>query len=290
MSREFDHLVLCVRDLDEARKAYAAMGFTLAPKARHPFGTANSNIQLQECFLELLTVAAPEDIPEHRTRHFSFAAFNRSYLESGMGMSMLVFRSDDARADAEVFRKARLADYAPFDFSRKARLPGGEEVTVGFSLAFVTHPDMPRAAFFTCQQHAPEHFWKPQYQTHANTARDIAHVVMLADRPGAYADFFRKLMGARNVASSGNVVTVECGGGTLSMLTPEAFGHRFGGETPTAAPQARFAAFSVAVDDLHAARGAMREGGIVHREHDGRLVVDPTAAFGVLIEFEQASA
>ena len=78
-----DHLVLAVADLDQARARYQAMGFTMTPKAQHPFGTGNSNIQLQGCFLEVLTVMAPEDIPAHGMTSFSFAAHNRDFLENG---------------------------------------------------------------------------------------------------------------------------------------------------------------------------------------------------------------
>ena len=81
---------------------------------------------------------------------------------------MLVLDSLDAAADLAEFKAAELGTHEPFGFSRSARLPDGEEVTVSFSLTFVTHPDMPQAAFFTCQQHAPEHFWKADY-CHQNT-------------------------------------------------------------------------------------------------------------------------
>ena len=52
-----DHLVLCGRDLEEMRRRYGALGFTLTPPAHHPFGTGNSLVQLDRCFLELLVVA-----------------------------------------------------------------------------------------------------------------------------------------------------------------------------------------------------------------------------------------
>ena len=70
---------------------------------------------------------------------------------------MLVLDSDDARADVAAFRAAGLQAYDPFDFSRKARLPNGQEATVGFSLAFVTHPAMPDVAFvvFSGHNHPP---------------------------------------------------------------------------------------------------------------------------------------
>ena len=140
-----DHLVLCGADLDAMQRHYRNLGFTLTPPASHPFGTGNSLVQLDGCFLELLTVLDPAAIPEHRPGHFSFGAFNRDFLSHGEGFSMLVLSTQDARGDAAQWRRAGLDTYAPFDFSRKAKLPSGEEVTVGFSLAFATRPDMPRA-------------------------------------------------------------------------------------------------------------------------------------------------
>ena len=59
--------ILCLtgHDLDAMRAAYAALGFTLAPRGQHPFGTGNAVIQLHGSYLELLAVARPQDVPEH---------------------------------------------------------------------------------------------------------------------------------------------------------------------------------------------------------------------------------
>ena len=70
--RKFDHLVLAAQDLDRQRGFYARMGFTLTPRARHPFGTANSLVQLQGNFLELLSVADPTAISKAAPGSFSF--------------------------------------------------------------------------------------------------------------------------------------------------------------------------------------------------------------------------
>ncbi|NKC02735.1 VOC family protein [Ochrobactrum haematophilum] len=40
-ARSVDHLVLPVEQLDEARARLSLLGFTVAPNAQHPFGTAN---------------------------------------------------------------------------------------------------------------------------------------------------------------------------------------------------------------------------------------------------------
>ncbi len=40
-SRGIDHVVLSVRDLDSAESFFTRAGFTLTPRAEHPFGTSN---------------------------------------------------------------------------------------------------------------------------------------------------------------------------------------------------------------------------------------------------------
>ena len=130
VERPIDHLVLCVRDLDAARRVYERLGFTLTPKALHPFGTANSLVQLRGNFLELLAVADRSLIKPVGEGEFGFAAFNERFLAAREGMSMLVFASDDARRDQQEFAASGLDTYAPFDFSRQAVLPDGSAVTV----------------------------------------------------------------------------------------------------------------------------------------------------------------
>lgn len=283
--RGIDHLVLAVADLDAARRSYAALGFTLTPPARHPFGTANSLVQLEGAFLELLSVAEPAAIPPHGRGRFSFAAFNRDYLASGEGPSMLVLDSSDARADAEEFRRAGLAGYEPFDFSRPARLPSGEEATVGFSLAFTSHPDIANAGFFVCQQHAPEHFWKPEYQRHENTARTLQDVCLVAHRPLHFAKFLQAFAGSDEIAARETGVMIPTARGTITVLEPDGFAERYGTTSPRAHRLPALAGLTVGVSDLDAVRAAVGRAGVATADGDGRLSVLPQDAFGAVLAF-----
>src|SRR5207245_11036939 len=127
----------------------------------------------------------------------------------------------DAAADAVEFKNSGLEAHEVFHFARQATLPDGSQAEVKFSLAFVTEPSMPEAAFFTCQQHAPQHFWRPEFQRHANRARRIAEVVMSAARPGDHKDFVARLIGARDGSfASGFSIPEE--GEPLTMVHPAA--------------------------------------------------------------------
>jgi catechol 2,3-dioxygenase-like lactoylglutathione lyase family enzyme len=283
--RGIDHLVLAVADLEAARQRYGALGFTLTPPARHPFGTANSLVQFDGAFLELLSVVEPALIPPHAPGRFSFAAFNRDYLERGEGFSMLVLDSRDARADAEAFRQAGLATYEPFDFSRPAKLPTGEDVKVGFSLAFTGHRDIKSAGFFVCQQHAPERFWRPEYQRHDNTAVTVKEVCLVAPRPLHFAEFMQGFAGSDQVAASEHQVDVATARGIITVLTADGFAKRYGITPPRAHRLPALAGFTLGVSDHDAMQAAVERAGVATAAGDGRLTVVPEDAFGAALAF-----
>lgn len=289
-TRGIDHIVHCVEDLDAAVARFEALGFTLTPKALHPFGTGNSLVQLQGNFIELLAIVEPEKIAGAAAGGFSFGAFCRDSLARREGMAMLVFESHDAHGDHRDFEGAGLTTYPVFDFARKAKLPSGEEAEVAFSLAFVTHEAAPQAAFFTCQQHAPEYFWKPEYQRHANGARAIAEIVMVADEPGAWRGLFVGLQGVGSVREAEGRLAVQTNRGQVTVLDEAAFAARFPGEQ---APKGRegpvFAAAVVSVADMAAARECLAASGVATGESaDGASFVRAEDAFGLVLGFAPA--
>lgn len=284
MNRGIDHLVLPVADLDRAIEAYSAFGFTTTPRAVHPFGTGNSLVQLQGNFLELLAVLDETKFPPPAPGVFDFGRFNESFLAAREGFSMLVFEGHDVQGDRAAFADNGLQTYDPFHFERKATLPDGDQVTVGFSLAFVTDPRMPEAAFFTCQQHAPQYFWKPEYQSHPNGAQVVAEVVMVAEDPADLSGLYAGLQGPDAVSASADGLTVATARGAVAVLTPDRFADRFG--TPSPGPDSpHFAAFRVAVKDLTQAEALLRDNGVAIRKAGGRLQIAPDAACGVALEF-----
>jgi catechol 2,3-dioxygenase-like lactoylglutathione lyase family enzyme len=290
MPRGIDHLVLCVRDLEQARDLYRRLGFTLTPPARHPFGTGNSLVQLADrSFLELLTVVDADAIPPMRPGFFSFGAYNRDFLARQEGCSMLVFETQNAEADARAFRAAGLGDFAPFHFERPARLPDGTMVKVAFSLAFALDPRLPDAVFFTCRQHAPELFWKPEFQRHDNGALGIEEVALVAPDPLAFAGTFEAVSQVPAEAAADGIV-VRTGRGSLRALTPAGFSRRYGGaEPPSIGTGPRFAGCRLLVEDLLALRARLIDAGVPFTQAGGRLVIPSAETFGLALGFVQRS-
>jgi catechol 2,3-dioxygenase-like lactoylglutathione lyase family enzyme len=288
--RAYDHLVLCVDDLERAREFYRKTGFTLTPVAIHPFGTHNSLVQLQGNFLEILALNDPSLIADHGARSFSFPAFNRDFLNTQEGFSMAVFQGKGASGDAAEFTAKGLGVYAPFDFSRTAKLPDGTQVRVSFSLAFATHKDMPEAAFFTCHQHNPEYFWKREYQAHENSAQAIVETMMVAKNPQQYADFFAKLLNSTTTINDHGVLSFALKGGSLSLFTPDQWHERFNNESPpdlTRGP--RMAGYTIAVDDLEKTTYCLNKNDIDYVSLPTGIFISAKAAHGCVIEFTQTT-
>ncbi len=284
MPRGIDHLVIAVHDLAAAQIAYARLGFTLTPVAHHPFGTANSLVQLDGGFLELLAVADPAAIPEASEGTFSFGAFNRDFLRKREGLSMLALKSADPAADRADFDARGLPVYAPFRFERRARAPDGTENELAFALTFTSDARMPEAGFFTCHHERPENFWRPAYQRHANGALRVEAVVMVARDPADYHEFFYYLTGQHDMRADSFGITLSTGAGKIEILTPVAV-RGFFGEVIEAATKPRFVAMRVAVADLDVTRAILEANAVDFRELLGRLVVPSEAACGVALAF-----
>lgn len=235
-------------------------------------GTSNRLAQFAgRNFIELLEVDRPDKLAPHdfsRTPpFFSFGAHNRGFTETREGMSMLVFAGDDARADIAAFTAAAVPTYAPFDFDRQARLLDGEEVTVSFSLAFATSPRMPAIAFFVCQNRAPEHFWKPVFQTHGNGACGINTVYLASTSPERDSTFLGKMFGGAVTPVPGGM-KVSCGAAQdVRVLEPEAIVQRDG-------------SFS-----YHPETGPVFAGIALATKGEDRGVVPATDACGIFIEW-----
>lgn len=285
--RPIDHVVIAVRDLDAAREAYRRLGFTLTPVARHPFGTANSLVQLHGSYIELLAVADPALIPEPAEGRYSFAAFNRDFLERREGPSMLALRSANAAADLADFEANDLPTYAPVSFQRLARTPNGDDLEVGFSVTFTSDARIPDAGFFTCEHHNPDRFWWPEYQRHANGATAIDAVVMAARDPADYHIFFTHFAGQHDMRSDSLMVSFDTGRGKVELLTPVAAKAMVGVEVgPSQKPH--FIALRIATTDLAAAAVRLKGNGIPFVERMGRLVVPPSEACGAALVFVEA--
>lgn len=277
--KDINHLVIAARDLDALSAIWAGLGFTLAPRGQHPFGTGNAVIQLHGAYLELLAVTRPQDIIEHIDGRFSFSAFNRDYLERHDGFSMMVLGTKDAAADIAAWRAAGLQTYAPFEFSRMARLPSGEDLRIGFTLAYTSTPAAPWLGHFACQHYAPQYFAQPQYLTHANSARSVRDVWISGDGALDLAGHLDTVIGATGAPVSSGRIDFETPTGTVVLADPKTFEAAFGMPPPHPEDGPHLAGLTIACASLDSfvGKGLAAVG--------ERLVLPPAKAFGTAVGF-----
>src|SRR6266566_3624029 len=246
MARGLDHIVHAVRDLDAAAEFYRRAGFTVGARNRHPWGTHNQIVQFPGVFIELVTVGEPGLVASATPGSFSFGGFVRDFLARGEGLAMLVLEGKGAADDAGAFRLAGIGDFKVFDFERDAKRPDGSPVKVAFSLAFAADTKAPDIGYFTCQQHYPENFWNPKFQTHANGVTGVAGVTMAAEDPEHHRHFLSAFTGVGEVMSNAGGIAVETPRGAIEVMKPAAYRDYAGIEPPDLARGARLAAIRFA--------------------------------------------
>ena len=283
-----DHIVHVAGDLDALSDIYTRAGFTVGVRNTHPFGTHNRIIQLDGFYFELLTIAEPERIQPHGAGAFSFGAYNRDFLGLHDGLSMLLLKSSDAGADAVAFDTAGIGGFKPFDFAREGKRPDGSVVKLAFSLAFAQDPASPDVRFAVCQHHYPENFWNPAFQKHANGAKRLRGVVLVAEKPAVHAAVLTALAGGAVPVSDNSGINVSTANGEIAVVTPSAFRARFGVAPAIVGEGMALNAVRMSVPDLDTTSAVLRAGGVATVRHDARLVVPPASASGATLVFEAA--
>lgn len=288
MPHGLDHIVHAIRDLDAAGEFYRRAGFTVGARNRHAWGTHNRIVQLKNSFIEILEVAEPEKIAPHGARTFSFGAYNRDFLAMREGLAMLILNSSNAADDARAFEAAGIGGFDVFDFAREGTKPDGTPVKLAFSLVFARDQASPGLGFAACQHHFPENFWNPAFQTHANGARAMPGVALVADNPTGHHIFLKAFAGVQDLHSSSIGVKARTGNGDIEIMEPVAFRDRFGVSPGFAGEGMTLNAMRFEVADIAQAEALYRQGGITSRRHVGRLVIPPDVAHGATLIFESA--
>ena len=97
MLTRIDHVMICVRDLQEGVDAYRRIGFTVNPGGVHPgAGTENAIAFFQDDYLELLAV--------RKGAESEAGASLMDFLAGGPGLRYVAVQSDDLAADVAAMR------------------------------------------------------------------------------------------------------------------------------------------------------------------------------------------
>lgn len=173
-----DHLVInTLRDMDRAEEAFAALGFCLTPRGYHTLGSMNHLMVVEGAYLELVGVPAE-------------GLQRQEVLESPLGLSGLVFRTEDADTTFAHLTKAGLPALEPLAFSRPVALISGREEAAAFRTVRIAREKTPAGRVYFCQHLTPDLVWRAEWMRHPNGFHAISTVVIESPDPDRDASLY----------------------------------------------------------------------------------------------------
>ncbi|OUR78564.1 hypothetical protein A9Q83_06710 [Alphaproteobacteria bacterium 46_93_T64] len=277
-----DHTLVGVSDLENARKIYETLGFTLTPRGSHiGWGTANYCIMFENDYIELLGIVDP-------TKESN--GLDKKLEERGEGMLAFALSSNDPEATHASLIDADLAPSQLLDLSRKLELPEGD-VIPEFKLIRLPVEGLARNSLFICHHKTPELIRRPEWEQHANGAKHIQSIVILVDDPKSLVAYYKRLCGSLNVTVTDATVSIRVGRlnmifvaeSDLDLLYPGLFISADMPEFP------HILSMTIGVENLEETQKCLEGSSVkLQKVSNGALRVQPKDTCGVLMEFIQA--
>jgi catechol 2,3-dioxygenase-like lactoylglutathione lyase family enzyme len=210
MIQGIDHLVVVVKDLDQAAKDYEQLGFTVVPGGQHPVGSHNALISFKDgSYLEI--IAFYRDAVDHRWW---------DPLSKGERLVDFCFQTDDLRGDTKKLKSAGVAINDPVPWSRKR--PDGYELKWLLSLATGSHRGI---APFLIEDVTPRAERIPQQFNHKNGVTGIDKVAVAVGELAPIEKWYGALLGTSGETIIDDALAAEglrynAGPHVLEFLTP----------------------------------------------------------------------
>ena len=274
-----DHAVVMVRDLDKAAENWKRLGFTVSPRGTHSahMGSGNYTIMLDPDYIELLGVLSP-------TEHNAPA---RAFLEKREGIERVAFTAVDSAAGAEEIRARGYAPIGPTDFERPVTMPDGSLSSAKFRTFQWPVAEAPGGMrIFACQHKTRETVWIPELMKHANGAKRLKQVLLVAPEPAKEAAHLSRMIDRDARTEADGAVAVPSGPGRADFvfLMRDQLAKRYP-SVPLAGLPERGCAGLVIAADLMAAERALGSAGIRSGE---TICVPPAGGNGTLLAFVKA--
>ena len=221
-----DHVVIAARDLDSTQETFRRMGFTLTPRGHHTLGSENHCVVFGQDYFELLMV--PQRLPG-REYYYDFARI-------GDGLAAIALKTDNARGAFGELTAAALAPSEPVDFSRPVQIAGGTK-TASFRITQLGLEQTPGGQVFLCQHFTRDVVWRPEYQTHANTATGLAALAIVSADVGATAAAYERLFDVKARAINEGLL-IDTGDTPIAVVSEPGAGEKAARNMDQRAPPA----------------------------------------------------
>lgn len=286
-----DHPLILVRDIEAMRARFVALGFTMTPIGRHPWGTSTALAMFDGCLLELMSVYDESLIDLHPAGDFRFGRLVRDHLAEREGISMQALQSDDAEGDAAIVMARGIPCQGEIAFGRDVTLPDGRRDRTATTLKIFHDPQFPRLTNFICQQHRPDLIYVPRWMDHPNGVTGICQVTVLA--PQALQPLVRKryagLYGADAITTIDGGFAVHTGNGHYVIGDRERV-EQWYGPMPSSLAEAEppfCLAIHLRAPDPERVLPFLAAAGAAQHVDDGRIILLPAEDYGnVFVVFE----
>ena len=274
-----DHAVVMVRDLDKAAENWKRLGFTVSPRGTHSahMGSGNYTIMLEPDYIELLGVLVP-------TEHNAPA---RAFLEQREGIERVALTAVDSAAGAEEIRAQGFPPIGPTDFERPVTMPDGALSAAKFRTFQWPVAEAPGGMrIFACQHRTRETVWIPELMRHANGAKRLRQVLVVAPDPAKEAAHLGRMIDRASRTEADGAVTVPSGTDRADFvfLSTAQLLLRYP-DVPLAGLPERGATGLVIAADLASAANTLGASGIQSGE---AICAAPASANGTLLAFAKA--
>jgi hypothetical protein len=266
--RAVDHLVMPVASLSAARSRFERLGFTPAPDARHPFGTANACVYFRDgTYLEPLAVAHRETAEKAALAGNAFVARDAAwrFRRGPEGFSAIAFASNDAAADHRRFVRAGISGGRMLRFSRPFDAGRGKSGEAKFAVAFAADLRAPDVFFLATQR-----------------------IAMPKADPTDFQYLVQELTGNRDVNAHSFGMEIAAANANLAVYDAAGIAAWYGGRPGHAGRGLRLAGASFAVADLAATERLLKKNRVEYRRIAQRIVVPPAPGQGAILAFEAA--
>jgi catechol 2,3-dioxygenase-like lactoylglutathione lyase family enzyme len=274
-----DHVVIMVRDLNEAAENWKRLGFTVSPRGIHSahMGSGNHTIMLDPDYIELLGVLTETELN----------APARAFLARREGIERIAFTVIDSAAGAEEIRTRGYQPIGPTDFERPVTMPDGRLSAARFRTFQWPVAEAPGGVrIFACQHKTCDTVWIPELMKHANGARRLKKVLLAAPEPAKEAAHLSRMIDREGQDQLDGSTIVPSGSDRADFvfLTKQQLGRRYP-EVPLSPLPERGCAGLVIATDLAATGTALGSLGI---RSGGAICVPPAAGNGTLLVFVSA--
>lgn len=275
-----DHIVVAVRNLDQAAADWAALGFTMSPRGTHSahLGTGNYTTMFGDDYVELLGVLHETDqnLP------------TQAFLKNREGIERTAFTAMDADAGAAELHARGLEPLGPVHFNRPVNMPDGSTDEARFSVFRWPLSEAPGGMrIFACQHHTRHTVWIPSIQSHANGATRIIRIEVLDETPEAAATHMSRLIDQPVIGETDGAFRVPSGGtrADFVFLDRATLSQRYPAAAIAGLPAQGAVGLVLATTDSAAATRAIGPKAISEK---GRTIAPASIATGVVVSFEQS--